>query len=303
MIKRLLIIFFVLIVSSVAIVKIANRDLIKNSDKLQITTSIYPMYFFASMIGGEKINVNNITPTGAEPHDYDLTPQDVIEIQKSRLLILNGSIEPWGNKIKNNLNGSNTQILIAGENLDGQKIKEEGQMVTDPHIWLSPKLAKVESERIADELIKIDPSNSDYYKNNLNNLEVELDKLDSSYKNGLANCTIRDFVTSHAAFGYLANDYGLNQISVSGLTPDAEPSLSQLAQISDFAKKNNVKVIFFEALVSPKLSQTIADEVGAKTMVLDPIEGVSAQNLSKGINYLTLMANNLQNLRTALQCK
>ncbi len=267
-----------------------SRPSTVDNSKLQVTASFYPMYFFANQIGGDKVQVTNITPTGAEPHDYDLTSQDIIKIQNSKLLILNGKVETWADKIKTNLKNKNTKVLIAGENLGTE---------TDPHIWLSPHLAKLESEKIADSLEKIDPANSDYYKNNLIDLENKLNKIDANYKDGLANCQLKSFVTSHAAFGYLAKDYRLTQVAIEGLSPDAEPSLSELVQITDFVRKNNVKIIFFESLVSPKLSQTIANEVGAKTLVLDPIEGV----INIKDNYLTLMANNLQNLRTALQCK
>ncbi len=261
--------------------------------KLQITTSFYPMFFFTSQIGGDKVNVVNITPAGSEPHDYEPTPQDIIAIEQSKLLVLNGNIEPWGNKIKEELKNKNTEVIIAGEN----------SASTDPHVWLSPALAKIESEKIKSALENIDPANADYYQFNLTNLEKKLDKIDKDYKIGLANCNKNSFVTTHAAFGYISKNYGLTQVAITGLTPDEEPSLQKIAQIANFAKENNIKYIFFEALTSPKLSQTIANEMGAKTLVLDPIEGVSSQDLSKGVNYLTLMDNNLQNLRIALECK
>lgn len=296
------IITIILVTSTIFILIKKSNFTITNNSKLQITASFYPMYFFASRIGGNKIEVTNITPSGTEPHDYEPTPQDIIKIEESKLLVLNGDVEPWANKIKENLRAKKVQVITAGQDLTTQKVTENGVLEIDPHVWLSPNRAKIESQKIATALEKIDPANSAYYKNNLTNLENELDKIDTNYKTGLRNCILRSFVTSHAAFGYLASDYNLTQIAISGLSPDAEPSLKELAQIADFAKKNNVKVIFFEALVNPKLSETIASEVGAKTLVLDPIEGLPIQ---EGIttNYLTLMANNLQNLRIALQCK
>src|SRR5258708_2121675 len=216
---------------------IVSRSRKENSNSgLQVSASFYPMYFFASQIGGDKINVVNITPAGAEPHDYDLTPLDIIKIQQSKLLILNGAVEPWADKIKFNLKERDTRILVAGENLESQKIEENGNVGIDPHIWLSTALAKIESEKIAEELENIDPINANYYKSNLLNLESELNQIDENYKNGLKNCEINSFVTTHAAFGYLSKDYGLNQIAIDGLSPDAEPSLSQLTKISDFVK-------------------------------------------------------------------
>ena len=131
----------------------------------------------------------------------------------------------------------------------------------------------------------------------------KLDDLDRQYRRGLANCQEKNIVTSHAAFGYLATAYGLNQVSITGLSPDAQPSPRQLADIVKFTRANNVKYIFFESLVSPKLSKTIATEIGAQTMVLNPLEGLTDEEVSQGNNYFTEMENNLANLKTALECK
>ncbi|MGD0523066.1 MAG: zinc ABC transporter substrate-binding protein [Candidatus Microgenomates bacterium] len=275
-----------------------------DNNKLEVTASFYSYYFFASQVGGNKVSVINITPPGGEPHDYEPTPQDIINIESSKLLILNGNVEPWANKIKDLLKGKNTVILETGSGLFTQTVVDEnGINSTDPHIWLSPKLAKTQVNSILDKYIQIDPQNKDYYTNNANNLLNDLNSLDMEYKTGLASCRLQDIITSHAAFGYLAADYGLKQIAIAGLSPDSEPSLKQLAEIASFAKTNNIKYIFFESLVSPKLSQTIASEVGAKTLVLNPIEGLTSTEISQGKNYLTVMQDNLKNLRLALDCK
>lgn len=274
---------------------------IKN--KISVTASFYPLYFFASEIGGKYADVKNITPASAEPHDYEPTAQDIARIEKSRILILNGGkLEAWGNKIRDDLKGTNVTVVTTGDTLANQTVIEEGQSRQDPHIWLSPPLAKKEVQTILEAFIKIDSKNKDYYVSNANKLTGEIDNLDNEYKSGLASCKQKDIITSHAAFGYLASHLGLTQVPISGLSPDAEPSPRQLADIADFARKNNVKYIFFESLVSPKLSETIASEVGAKTLVLDPIEGISDDNIKAGINYLTIMKNNLKNLRLALEC-
>ena len=246
----------------------------------------------------------NITPAGAEPHDYEPTAQDIAQIENSKLLILDGTgLEAWGKNVKQNLDPKNTVVLTVGDGLINQKVMEDGQNVIDPHIWLSPQLAKKITDKITQAFIQIDPPNSSYYQTNADTLKAKLDDLDIQYKQGLLNCTEKNIITSHAAFGYLATAYGLNQVPIAGLSPDAEPSPSQLADIVKFAKSNNVKYIFFESLVSPKLADTIATEVGAKTLVLNPIEGLSKDEISQGNNYLTEMQNNLTNLRTALQCK
>ena len=267
-----------------------NSTLNKN---LQVSASFYPLYFFSSQIGGNKATVRNITPAGAEPHDYDPTTQDIANIEKGDMLVLNGGVEAWGDKIKDNLVGTNVKVVVVGE---------EGKMMKDPHIWLNPELAKKEVEKITEGYISIDPANTNFYKKNKTTLDKKLDQLDSEYKAGLTNCQSKDIITSHAAFAYLAQRYGLNQVAISELSPDEEPSAQQLTDIVNYAKKNNVKYIFFESLVSPKLSETIANEIGASTLVLDPLEGISDDGIKQGKNYFTVMENNLKNLQTALSC-
>ncbi len=192
--------------------------------------------------------------------------------------------------------------MVAGEGLTTQQVTEGGQTETDPHVWLAPRLAQKMVERIAQAFEQVDPVNKGYYRSNAGSLETKLGNLDMEYRQGLSNCAGNSIITSHAAFGYLATDYGLNQVPIAGLSPDAEPSPRQLAHIAQFAKNNNVRYIFFESLASPKLSQTIATEVGAQTLVLSPIEGLSEEEMSQGKTYISVMQDNLTNLRTALQC-
>lgn len=275
---------------------------VDSTGKLQVAASFYPMYYFSSQIGGEKANVKNITPAGSEPHDYDLSTRDIATIEESKLLIVNGGVEPWADKVRSNLN--NTTIVIAGEGFLTQEFtNEDGNYVKDPHIWLSPARAKDEVSKIYEGFIKVDPVNIDLYKGNKERLLTKLEQLDKDYKQGLKSCKSKEIITSHSAFGYLASDYGLTQISISGLSADEEPSARQLAEIATFAKENNVKYIFFESLVSPKLSETIAQEVGAKTMVLDPVEGITDEDMQNGKDYFSIMNENLNNLKIALECQ
>jgi len=283
-----------------------NRDTTPStsSSEIKVATSFYPLYFFASQIGGDKANVINITPAGAEPHDYEPTPSDVASIENSNLLILNGGeLEAWGDNIKKNIDPTHTAVITAGENLTNQRVVEDGEEIVDPHIWLAPPLASEMVDKIVSGFIQADPDNKKYYQANADKFKVDLVGLDSEYIKGLANCVSKDIVTSHSAFGYLANVYGLHQVPISGISPDAEPSPKQLSDVADFVKKNHVKYIFFESLLSPKLSETIARETGTTTMVLDPIEGITPEDLAKGDNYMTVMRSNLQALETALECK
>ena len=281
-----------------------NKPDMRGSSKLQITASFYPLYYFASRIAGAKADVYDITPAGAEPHDYELTPQDIMRIEGSRILILNGGgLEAWGDNIRQNLSQSDVAIINAGDGLTTRDLVEGGKNIVDPHVWLSPVLAQEMADKIEKGLQAADPKNASYYQANAIALKADLQNLDNEYKTGLKECAGHDIITSHAAFGYLAANYNFTQISIAGLSPDAEPSSRQLADITNFAKANGVKYIFFESLTSSKLSQTLADEVGAQILVLNPIEGLTDEEAARGGNYFTQMESNLVNLKIALACK
>lgn len=272
--------------------------------KIQVVASFYPLYFFASQIGGDKADVANITPAGAEPHDYEPSTQDIAHIDKASILILNGGqLEAWGDKVKEDLNGKNVEVVTAADGLANQDVQEEGQLMKDPHVWLDPVLAKKEVQKIAQAFVKVDPANTVFYEANEKILENKLDSLDQSFKAGLQDCQQKNIVTSHAAFGYIASRYSLKQVPISGLSPDQEPSPKQLADVAQFARANNVKYIFFETLISPKLSETIAKEVGAKTIVFNPLEGLTSDEQAAGKDYLSIQQDNLASLRVALECK
>lgn len=271
--------------------------------KLQVVASFYPLYFFSQQIGGDKASVTNIVPAGAEPHDYEPTAQDMARMEKSGLIILNGSgLESWGDSIGKNINTAKTIIVVTGEGLTTREMTREDQLTTDPHVWLDPVFAGKMVENITRGFEAADQENAIYFRENANQLLEKLKDVDIAYRSGLQKCAEKNIITSHDAFGYLAAEYGFNQVSIAGLSPDAEPSPSQLADIVQFAKVNNVRYIFFESLASPKLSQTIATEVGAQTLVLNPIEGLSDDEISKGKDYFSVMYDNLKNLQTALQC-
>lgn len=271
-----------------------------NSKQTTVTTSFYPLFYFAQYIGGPYIHVTNITPAGAEPHDYEPTASDVIHIEQSQLLILSGNgLEAWGDRIEQNVP---TKVVRVGDGLAMQNMSTDGKTVMDPHIWLSPKIAETMVQKISEALIAVDQTHTDEYRHNTETLLANLQKLDATFQTQLASCKTRSFVTSHAAFGYLADTYNLQQISITGLSPELEPSQKDIASIADFVKKNNIHYIFFENLVSPKLSETLAQETGATTLVLDPLEGLTQQDMDAGKNYFSVMQQNLANLKIALQC-
>lgn len=275
--------------------------------KLQVVASFYPVYFFAQQIGGEHAEVTNVTPAGAEPHDYEPSPQDIARIEDSRLLVLNGGeVDVWGNRVRQDIDPSKTVVVVAGEGLMTHQITDEedpSEIIADPHVWLSPVLAESMVDKIAAGFVQADPDNASYYQSHATVLKDRLVALDNEFRQGLTSCESKDIITSHAAFGYLASTYGLNQVSISGISPEEESSAQKLVQVAKFAKDNNVKYIFFESLLSPKLSKTIANEVGAQTLVLNPLEGLTGEDIASGKDYFTEMRSNLANLQTALSCE
>ncbi len=302
---------------------------IPDSEKITIVTSFYPLADFAKEVGGKRVLIRNLVPAGAEPHDYEPTPQDMASLEEADLFIINGaSFESWTDRVKENLRGKKIRIidmssfvpLIESHSLEKEtqtaenspsvtppsSFDNEGEVhesgPTDPHFWLSPKIAIQEVEVIQNNLVALDPRGVTTYLENGKTFTQALKTLDQKYSSGLKNCTSREFVTTHTAFAYLAKEYNLHQIAIAGLSPDQEPSPQQLADIAKQSEEKKIKYIFFETLVSPKLAQTIAEEVGAGTLVLNPIEGLTDQEIAEGKNYISVMEENLNHLRFGLEC-
>ncbi|MCX6734498.1 MAG: zinc ABC transporter substrate-binding protein [Candidatus Peregrinibacteria bacterium] len=266
----------------------------KKPEPMKVTASFYPLAFVAQKVGGKLVKVTQITPGGVEPHDYEPTPQDLAAISDSKVFIMSGyGIDSWADNASKNL--KNILTVKATD-----KIQINGQ---DPHVWLNPINFVSEVEVVRDAFIQADPINTDKYKLNAAGLINDLKGLDQEFKDGLKECQLRKIITSHDAFNYMSEQYNFGSMPIAGISPDEEPSPKSLADLSDLAKKNNIKYIFFETLVSPKLSDTIAKEIGAKSLVLNPIEGVTQDEAKLGKDYLILMQENLKNLRIALQCK
>jgi zinc transport system substrate-binding protein len=277
------------------------------SGKIKIVASFYPLADFAKNVGGGLVEVENITPAGAEPHEYEPTPQDIAKLYDANLVVLNGNgVDAWGEKIAGELRQKGVTVVIMSDHLDSLKnnAPEEGESEEyDPHFWLNPVNAGKEADSIAGALIKIDGAHEKEYTLNRDNFKNKLSNLDQEYKNGLANCATRTIVTSHNAFNYLASQYDLTTLYILGLSADEEPSPKAIADTVDIAKEKGVKYIFFETLVSPKLSETIAREIGAKTLELNPVEGLTDKEIAQGKDYISVMKNNLANLQIALSCQ
>jgi zinc transport system substrate-binding protein len=260
--------------------------------KESVVAAFYPLAFAAEDVGGAKVDVRNLTPPGAEPHDIELTPGDVGRIQTADLILyLSHGFQPAVEQAVAGAKGKRLDIL-AGIGLRRGVGDESGK--SDPHVWLDPILFARVVRRVGAALGR--PGRAA-------DLARRVLALDRKYRSGLAHCDRRDFVTSHAAFGYLAARYHLHQIPITGIDPESEPSPQRLRRLIDLVRREHVTTVFFERLVSPRLAETVARDAGAKSAVLDPIEGLTPSEQAHGDNYLTLMRQNLRQLRSALGCR
>ena len=270
----------------------------RESGKIRVVATFYSLYEFSNRIGGERAEVSSLIPAGVEPHDWEPKTNDIIKVESAQIFIYNGAgFEPF---VENMLGRTEPGKLTVVDSSKGiELIKTQG--ATDPHIWLDPLLAKQQVENIEEAFVKTDPENSEYYRANAKVLKQELDDLHEEITRELAPARKRVFISSHTAFSYFAKRYNLEQIAIAGLSPEIEPSPAQIVEIVKLARENGVKYIFFETLVSPRLSEIIAKEVGAQTLVLNPIEGLTENEIKQGKNYFTLMRENLKNLKIALE--
>lgn len=271
--------------------------------KLTVYTTVYPMYDFTQKIGGDKVQLKNLVPAGTEPHDWEPTPSDMADIEKADVLIYNGAgMEPWLDKVFKSIN---TEKMVRVEATKGLSLLNNPdsteKLATDPHVWLDPMLAKQEMRAIKNALVSVDPANQAYYEKNYEDNAVQFDQLDHEYKAAVHQFSKKDIVVAHQAFSYLCNAYGLNQVAIEGISADAEPSPGRMAEIVELVKEKQLKYIFFEELVSPKVAQTIAKETGATTAVLSPFEGLSDSDQHAGKDYFSVMRDNLEVLKKALQ--
>lgn len=271
----------------------------EEKDGLQAVASFYPMADFVQKIGGDRVRVTTMVPSGTEPHDWEPSPADIVTLERAKIFVYNGAgMEHWVDDVLNSLGNTG---LAAVEASKGVALPGEGAGENDPHVWLDPMNAKIEMANIRDALIQADPAGKDAYEANYAKYASDLDALDAEYRAALSGFTNRDVVVAHAAYGYLCKAYGLNQVAIEGLTPDSEPDPARVAEIIDFAKQHALKVIFFEELTSPRVAESIASAVGAKTSVLSPLEGLTQEETAAGDEYFSVMRRNLAALEAALQ--
>jgi zinc transport system substrate-binding protein len=266
--------------------------------KLTVVTAFYPLQFLSERIGGATVTVTNLTKPGAEPHDVELNPRQVAQVADAGLAVYLKGFQPAvDSAVAQEAKGRSFDVssviellpYTGGESEDGSK---------DPHVWLDPARFATIAGALGERLAQADPAHAAGYRERAKSLQNQLQDLDRAYAESLTTCARRELVTSHQAFNYLAHRYGLTQIGITGVSPEAEPSPRKLAKVAAQARATGTTTIFFETLVSPKVADTIAREVGARTAVLDPLEGLTDRNA----DYLSVMRANLAALTTALGC-
>lgn len=287
--------FVVLLLGLISVISSGCSSSSVQSDKPQIYTSFYAVYDFAEEIAGDNADIYNMVPSGTEPHDWEPTVQDMAKLNNADIVFYNGlGMESWIDKVKQSL--SNTKFVQVS---DGILTNENA---SDPHVWLDPENVKIICSNIFDTLCEIDPDNKALYEENFKNYKSELDNLDKSFRETISNISTnnRNIVVSHEAYSYLCSAYELNQIPIDGISADSEPSPDKMMQLINYIKDNKIKYVFYEELVSPKTAQTLAEETGASLLPLNPFEGLSENEVENGENYISVMYENLKNIKTAL---
>lgn len=283
--------------------------------QLRVAAAFYPIAEAVERVGGDRVDVENLTPPGGGPHDLELTPQQVNDLSDMRALFyLSKGFQPQVEKAADGL-GSGVRtvdvldgidLLTVQEQLAGTQGEVDGEELEggyDPHIWVDPVLQAEIATHIRDVLVDLDPDGRATFDAGLATYKAELTGLDADFETGLATCDSKVIVTSHRAFKYLARRYGLTQIAIAGLSPDEEPDPRTLEAVAEAAREHNVQVVFFEEQVPADLSETVANEIGASTRALDPVETITAPDLDAGATYETVMRANLAALTQGLGCR
>ncbi|UWS52868.1 zinc ABC transporter substrate-binding protein AdcA [Enterococcus faecium] len=274
--------------------------------KLEIVTTFYPMYDFTKNIVGDEGDVKLLIPAGSEPHDYEPSAKDMATIHDADVFVYhNENMESWVPKAAkgwkkgapNVIKGTENMVLLPGSDEDGHDHGEEDHHhELDPHTWVSPKMAIKEVSNIKDQLVKLYPKKAKVFETNAEKYLTKLKRLDADYTTSLKEAKQKSFVTQHAAFGYLALDYGLKQVPIAGLSPEEEPSSGRLAELKEYVKKNKINYIYFEKNANDKIAKTLANEAGIKLEVLNPLESLTKEQMDNGEDYVSVMEDNLKAL-------
>ena len=260
-----------------------------DTSRRSVVAAFYPLVFVAANVAGEHADVASITPAGVEPHDLELTAAQVRRVSEADLLIyLGDGFQPEIDRL----------VPEVRNTLDVLAVRPAASPAQDPHIWLDPVLMAAITDAVAVALVQVDPRNAASYRENARQLVTRIQELDDAFQTGLTRCARREIVTTHEAFGYMAERFNLEQVGIAGIDPDHEPTGRRLEEVAQLVRERNVTTIFYERLLPTELAETVAGETGARTAVLDPLESPPPTG-----DYLTAMRANLQALRTALDCR
>ena len=297
---------------------------VEGQSKIQIYTSIYPLHDLASRIVGDKFELDLVVPNGVEIHGYEPSPRQIARLEKADLFFYIGlGLESWAEKVVQNLEEAGVKTVRVSKDLKLLEVEEHDHSnchchhchghhghehhdhehhghTYDPHVWLDPFNMKEIAYLITEELIRLDQGNQEFYRANYRDYAAEIEQLDREFKEGLDEKKREYVLVSHSAFGYLGKRYGFKQLSVTGISPDQEPTPGSLARLIGEVKEHNLEYIFLETLASPKTVDVLADEADLQVLELNPVAGLTAKEIAGGEDYFSLMRKNLVKLKKAL---
>lgn len=298
------IIFLAVILGGVFLFSVRAPQRENESGKINVVASFYPLAYLATAIGGDLVSVTNLVPAGTEPHDFEPSPRQLADIGWADIFFYNGAgFEPWVKKWEQSVTMRPRQMINMADTLKekGADFIIENEAI-NPHFWLDPTMFGKEAEIVRDALAVADPAHEAVFRENMDHLITVLAELDHDFRVGLSSCALRDIIVLHEAFTYLARAYDFSAVAIAGISPEEEPSPKELARIITLALAKGVKHIFSEMVASPKLSETVAREIGGSVLVLNPIESMTPDEVQLGQDYISAMILNLNNLRAAMLC-
>jgi len=287
----------------------SNQSTNNGPHKIKIVTTLFPLYDMARYIGADKADITLLLPPGTDAHTYEPKPSDIVKINEADIFVYTGKfMEPWAEDVIKSV--SNKYLAVIDSSLGTKMISgvfhdaDEPPGSLDPHIWLDFDNAKIMADNIAQAMQNADPANTTFYKQRVEDYNNTLSQIDLNYRNSLATCKTKEIVYGgHYAFGYLANRYGLKYTSAQGVSPDAEPTANDLIKLVQQIKTDNIKYVFYEELTSPKIAETIANETGAKMLLLNAAHNLTRDQFTQGLTFFDILNQNLDNLKTGLDCK
>jgi zinc transport system substrate-binding protein len=303
--RSLVVLTVVLALAAVAVSSVWRAERADAAGKVEVAAAFYPVAFAAQTVGGQRTSVTNLTPVGAEPHDLELTADDLDRLLEAKVaFVLGDGFQPAVEKAADRRDGPTVELLSKLVDTQGKKVVEEGEEGgVDPHVWLDPVLMSQLVGEVERGLAAADKKGAATYRRNAEALQAKLAELDARYREGLTGCARTLLVTAHDSFGYLAARYGLEQRGVAGLSPDAEPDAARLGELAQLVRDEGVTTVFTEENVSPRIAETLArDAGGLRTEVLSPLESLTKKQRTAKANYFTLMDANLHKIASALGC-